>query len=346
MFIKLREKLDKELIKYINYIDKRYKLSRISESLFRNIKDFTLRKGKRIRPILFICGYKGFSNKTPKNLFRCALSMEFLHDFLLVHDDIVDRSDTRRGKPTMHIMLAKEIKRKDKAKFTGEDLAIIIGDVMYAIAIESFLSIKEDPFRKEKALIEFIEAAFYTGCGEYIELLLSTSKLEDIKKSEIYKVYDYKTAYYTFVAPLVAGATLAGARREEIKKLCEFGINTGRAFQIKDDILGIFGDEKITGKSSFTDLEENKKTVLLWYAYNKATHKERTTLSKITNKGKLTQKDLIIAQNIIKRTGSLNYALNEIKSLYNRSITVLTQSRMKEEYKNGLLYYARKILIS
>ena len=346
MFIKLKEKLDKELIKYINYIDKRYKLSRISESLFRNIKDFTLRKGKRIRPIMFICGYKGFSSKTPKNLFRCALSMEFLHDFLLIHDDIVDRSDTRRGKPTMHIMLTKEIKRKNKAKFTGEDLAIVIGDVMYAIAIESFLSIKENPSRKEKALIEFIEAAFYTGCGEYIELLLTTNKLEDIKKSEIYKVYDYKTAYYTFVAPLVAGATLAGASRGEIRKLREFGINTGRAFQIKDDILGVFGDEKITGKSSLTDLEENKKTILLWYAYRKATHKERVILDKIVNKGKLTHKDLITAQNVIKQTGSLNYAINEMKILYDRSITVLAKSRMKKKYKNELLCYAKKILTS
>ncbi len=344
MFNTLKNRLEIELIKYINYINKRYHFLQISPSLFHNIKEFVLREGKKIRPILFIFGYKGFSHKNPQNLFRCALSMEILHDFLLIHDDIVDKSTMRRGKPALHVMLEKEIQTKKKTKFTGKDLAIVVGDIIYAIAIESFLSIKTDTLLKEKALIKFIESACYTGCGEYIELLLSCKELKKIKKSEIYKVYDYKTAYYTFVAPLAAGATLAGAPRGEIRKLREFGINTGRAFQIKDDILGVFGDEKITGKSSLTDLEENKKTILLWYAYRKATHKERAILDKIANKGKLTQKDLIIAQNIIKRTGSLDYAINEMKILYNRSITVLTKSKMKKKYKNELLYYIKKIL--
>ncbi len=344
MFETIKRKLDKELIKYITYVDRRYQLSRISPSLFRNIKAFTLREGKRIRPLLFIYGYKGFSSRNPQNLLRCALSMEFLHDFLLVHDDIVDRSQTRRGKPTMHVLLKKEIKQKNRAKFTGEDLAIVVGDIMYAIAIESFLSIKEDPLRKEKALIKFIEAAFYTGCGEYIELLLSCHHVREITRAEIYRIYDYKTAYYTFVAPLVAGATLAGARENQINKLHEFGINVGRAFQIKDDILGVFGDERITGKSSLTDLEENKKTVLLWHTFHKATAREKRALNKIINKGEITHKDLITAREIIKRTGSLEYAVREIRRLCKHATKVLEKLHMKKEYKQEMIYYTEKIL--
>ncbi|MDY6843483.1 MAG: polyprenyl synthetase family protein [Thermodesulfobacteriota bacterium] len=344
MFRQLKKKLDKELIRYIDYVDKRYGMHSISPSLVRNIREFVLRDGKRLRPILFICGYKGFSNKHPKNLFRSALAMEFLHDFLLVHDDLVDKSHMRRGKPTMHIMLNEEIKKKRNVRFTGQDLAIVIGDVMYAIAIETFLSIKENPILKEKALIKFIEAACYTGCGEYIEILSSSKDIQHITKNEIYKIYDYKTAYYTFVAPLVTGATLANAPGQEITQLFEFGVSLGRAFQIKDDILGIFGDEGKTGKSSFTDLEENKKTLLVWYAHQRASKTKQSQLKKIMNKGKLTKKDLIEAQEIIKNTGSLEYAQGEIKKLSHHAFKSLKKSKMNAEYKNALITYVNTIL--
>ncbi len=343
MFEKLKNKLDKELVSLLAYINKRHGINRISPLIQESLKDFFLRSGKRIRPLLFITAYKGFSSRNPRSLFRSALATELLHDFLLVHDDIVDKSRTRRGKPAMHVLLEKRTKKLKNRTFRGEDLAIVIGDIMYAIAIESFLFIEENPRNKEKALAEFVRSACYTGCGEFIELLYSAEDVSRITRSHIYRIYDYKTAYYTFVAPLVSGAILAGAGKKEQEKLNRFGICLGRAFQINDDILGIFGDEKQTGKSSLSDLRENKKTLLVWHAYRYAPAKEKKELQRILGREKIGTRELLRARQIIRDSRSLEHARSQIKKLIGKAVGIISSSRMKAKYKNELIRYAATI---
>ncbi len=344
MFKKLKNTLEIELVKFISYINIRYALTDTSAFLFNNMKHFILRRGKRVRPILFVIGYKGFSAKNPKNLYRSALAIELLHAFLLVHDDIVDNSDMRRGQASMHKLLGKKINRPKKTGFSGKDLAMITGDIMYAIAIEAFLSISEDPRRKEAALKKFIETACYTGCGEFIELISSIEDIKKIKKDQIYKIYDYKTAYYTFIAPLITGAILGGASKKETRLLFQFGTSLGRAFQIKDDILGIFGEKKKTGKSNLSDLQEGKKTLLIWHAYNHGDKQQKAILRKILKKGKITIKDLNITRGIMTQTRSLEYAKEQIKALAEDSGEVLKNSKMRPKYKKALFDYALRIL--
>jgi len=344
MIYEIRKRLDRELLSFLAYVNKKYSLKRISPILFRGIRDFVIRDGKRLRPILFIISYKGFSNRNPKNLYRGALCIELLHDFLLVHDDIVDKAAMRRGKPSMHKLLGKYIMPLKSRRFTGEDLAIIIGDVIYAIAIESFFSIEENQKNKEDALKRFVEASCFTGCGEFIEMLYGAKDLSKVTRDNIYRVYDYKTAHYTFVAPLVAGALLAGASKRDINRLSECGIYLGRAFQIRDDIIGIFGKSRETGKSSFTDLEENKKTLLVWYAYNQAQKGDKVRLKGILNKGKITKRELNEARRIIRRTGGKDYAEREIKKLFKKSVDIIETSGIKSFYKKSLIDYIQNIL--
>ena len=344
MFSKLKKGLDKELVNFLAHIETRYGTKKISPLIHESMKNFILRDGKRVRPILFVIAYQGFSRKKPKNLFRSALAIELLHDFLLIHDDIVDKSDTRRGKPSMHALLEEKTKHLRKRTFRGSDLAIVLGDIMYAISIESFLSIEENPKNKEKALIKFVESACYTGCGEFIELLYSAEDVSKITRSHIYKIYDYKTAYYTFVAPLVTGAILAGAAEKDLEKLNRFGICLGRAFQINDDILGIFGDEKKTGKPSSSDLQENKKTLLLWHAFKKSSSAEKKELQRILAKKKINKTDLRRAQQIIVKNKSLEHARNQIKKLSAEAIDIIESSAMRSLFKNELIKYAGEIL--
>jgi len=344
MINKIKKRLDKELLSFLAYVNKKYSLRKISPILFRGIRNFVLRDGKRLRPILFIISYKGFSNRDPKSLYRGALCIELLHNFLLIHDDIVDKSAMRRGKPSMHKLLGKYISPLKSRRFTGEDLAIIIGDVIYAIAIESFFSIEEKHKNKEHALKRFVEASCFTGCGEFIEMLYGAKALNEVTRNDIYRIYDYKTAHYTFVAPLVAGAMLAGASKRDVDRLSECGIYLGRAFQIRDDIIGIFGKPRETGKSSFTDLEENKKTLLIWYAYNQASRRDRARLKSILNKGKITARELSQARRIIKSTGSLDYAEKEIGKMLEESVNIIKTSRIKHLYKKVLINYTRTIL--
>ena len=344
MLAKIKIKVEKELKRYVADLDRQYSLSKVSPLLFRSIKGFVLRKGKRVRPILFIISYLGFKKRPAKNLYTCALSLELLHDFLLVHDDIIDKSDKRRGKPSLHKVLGNYLKSFKKVKFNGQDLAIVAADVMYALSIHTFLSINENEKRKEMALRKFIEAAIYTGAGEFIEILSGIKNIESINKSDIYKIYDYKTAHYTFATPLSTGAILAGTNQRQIDNLFKFGIYLGRAFQIKDDVLGMFGQEKRIGKSTISDLQEAKKTLLIWYAYHHTSRNNRLIIKRIFAKKKANNSDLLKIRKIVTESGALNYIRREVSQLINKALAFISSSRMQEKYKRQLKVYSQQIL--
>ncbi|NQT28337.1 MAG: polyprenyl synthetase family protein, partial [Candidatus Omnitrophica bacterium] len=215
MFYQIKKKINSQLSQFLQNANKIYSLGRISPLLLKSITNFILRDGKRIRPALFIIGYEGFSKTRAPGLYQSALSVELLHDFFLIHDDIIDKSDTRRGKPSLHKVFDKFLAKHKNIKFNGQDLAIVAADIVYALAIKAFLSIKEESQRKEKALQKFIKSAVHTGCGEFIELLSGIKKIGEVNKKDIYKIYDYKTAHYTFASPLSMGAILAGAKQAE-----------------------------------------------------------------------------------------------------------------------------------
>ncbi|MFH0738837.1 MAG: polyprenyl synthetase family protein [Candidatus Omnitrophota bacterium] len=340
----IKNRLDRELDNLISGMDKAYSLGKISPLLVKSIKEFVLRDGKRIRPLLFIIGYLGFTKKAASGLYKSALSMELLHDFMLIHDDIIDKSATRRGKPSMHALLNNYLKGSSRLKFSGEDLAIVLGDVVYAMAINAFLYIKEEKKRKERALKKFVEATMYTGTGEFIELIYGIKKLNAIKKEDIYKVYDFKTAYYSFASPLAIGAILAGASQRQVDNIFKYGICLGRAFQIKDDIICMFDTEEKTGKSSLTDLQEGKKTLLVWYAYNHCSRQDKTTIKNIFRKEKVDKKDFLKMRGILIASGALDYSKKEISCLMHKAGGYNEDSGIKAKYKKLLHEYCAGIL--
>lgn len=344
MFNEIKKLIDKELSLFAKELDKTYHLNRISPALSKNIKSFILSDGKRSRPILFITGYLGFAKKISPAIYRSSLAIELLHDFMLIHDDIIDKSDTRRGKPSMHKMLEKLLRGKKNLKFSGTDLAIVIGDCIYALALDTFLSIKEPPLRKELALKKFAEAAMFTGGGEFIELLLGTKDLEKIKKEDIYKIYNYKTAYYSFTSPLSIGAILGGANQKQIEIISKYGLYLGNAFQIKDDILGMFSEETKIGKSTLCDLQEAKKTILIWYAYKNSSSKLKALIKRIMTKKIITKADLLIMRKIVISSGAKVCAEKEISRLLNQAQALIQSSAMRPKYKNLLYNYSKEIL--
>lgn len=329
-------KLDKELISYASHLDRDYRLKVISPLLSAKIKEYILRPGKRIRPTLFVMGYLAYSRKPAKGLFRSALSIELLHDFMLVHDDIIDKSDLRRGKPAMHKMFNDHFAKMQNIKFNGQDLAIVVGDILYALAMDAFLAIKEKPERKEKALRKFVSAALYTGCGEFIEMVCGAKTIEEISRADIYKIYDLKTAYYTFAYPLSIGATLAGASEDQTKKIFEYGVYLGRAFQIQDDILGMFADEKKIGKSILSDLQESKKTLLIKQAYRNSSKSDRIQIKRILAKNKVEMQDLHQMRSLVKTSGSLDYAREEISRMTKKARGLCRGLKVCPKYKNFL----------
>lgn len=344
MIQRIKNKIERRLFGYARNIDKEFALNKISPLLSKSIRNFLTRQGKRIRPTLFIVSYLGYTKKPARNLYACAISLELLHNFMLIHDDIIDNADLRKGLPSMHRMLDGYLKGYKKAKFKGTDLAIVIGDIVYAMAINTFLSIQENFKRKEMALKKFTEAALYTGSGEFVELLCGLKDIRKITKNDIYKIYDLKTAHYTFCSPLVIGAILAGAKSQEINKLTRYGLYLGRAFQVRDDILDMFSKESEIGKPALTDLREAKKTLLLWYAFKKTTLRNKSYIARTLSKNNVTRFDLIKIRGIVRESGALDYAKQEISFLLKQAQKISASLTMRYEYKRTLDIFSEEYL--
>jgi len=338
MIDQIKTQINKSLADFLEKIRREYKLHLVNPILFESIKDFTLRDGKRIRPILLILSYKGYSSpgkKLSPAFYNAATCIEFLHNFMLIHDDIIDRSDLRRGKPTLHRLLGKAVKTKEPEKL-GYDLSIVAGDIVYALAIDAFLSIQEAPRRKEKALKYFIQTAAFTAMGEFIDILHGVEAISKITEKDVFLNYTLKTARYTFECPLVVGAILAGAHNKDIKKLSQCGIMIGQAFQIQDDILGIFDSEKNIGKSILSDIAEFKKTLLVCHAYNKLSMRKRKEFMHYFSKPQKSYSDLLAIRKIFVASGSLEYGLRAIQSRVNQSKRILNKLKMHEIYRRQI----------
>lgn len=335
MLTSIRKNIDKSLVVFIDKTEKDYNLEAINPFLFASIKDFVLRKGKRIRPLLLILSYQGYSKKKGRisqNIYHASTCIELLHNFMLIHDDIIDCSDLRRSKPTMHRMLQRAAKSSNPEKL-GLDLGIIAGDIVYAMAIDAFLSFNETPARMKKALRYFVQTAAFTAMGEFVDTLNGVLPVNKVSEKDVFLNYSLKTARYTFDCPLVIGSVLAGATDKETKLLSELGLLIGQAFQIQDDIIGVFDTEKNIGKSVLSDIEESKKTILVCHAYEALKGKARKDFLKYFSRKKITYKDLRAIRKIFIKTGSLNYAFNHVKKRLERSNTIIKELSMKPKYK-------------
>lgn len=332
------KKINSNLASLLTDINKRYRLNLISDSLFQYSKEFVLRPGKRIRPLLFILAYKGYKNNTStdsKNLYRCAASIELLHDFMLIHDDVIDNSDLRRGKPTLHRLFEHKIKTSQDPHI-GKSLAIVAGDILFAVAIEAFLAIKEDMSRKELALKKLVETAAYTGCGEFLDVIFGHKKINTFSEEMVFLNYTLKTAKYTFECPLLMGALLAGASKNDLKNISTLGICAGQAFQIYDDILDLFSTEEIIGKPILTDLAESKKTLLVLKAYNNLKGKDKKLFTAIMEKNNKTNEDLEDFKKLIVKSGAYNSVLEKLKSLQKAAHQACQRLKMESRHKKAI----------
>ncbi len=332
----LKKNINRSLERFMDRVKSDYKFHLVNPILYEGIREFSLRKGKRIRPLLLILSYMGYSGKNKRispSLYNASTCIEMLHNFMLIHDDIIDRSSLRRGKPTLHKLLGKTVKTADQKRL-GCDLGIIAGDIVYALAIEAFLSINETPERKDKALKYFIQTAAFTAMGEFIDTVHGVEKLSKVTERDVFLNYTLKTARYTFDCPLVVGALLAGASKKDISLLSQMGILIGQAFQIQDDIIGIFGSQKNIGKSILSDLAESKKTLLVCHAYRELHGQKRKLFMNYFNKPKKTYSDLIAVRKIFIDAESLQYCLGEIKSRFDTTLDILEQLKMNDKYRD------------
>lgn len=289
--------------------------------------------GKRIRAFLVYLGYciyAGFDKG--ENVFLPSLSYELFQTGILAHDDIIDNSDLRRHKPSMHIDLG--------GGHMGLSKSICVGDFGIIFANDILLQQGFDVQTSINAVGHQNKVFASTVAGELMDIELSETKNAEL--CDILEMYRLKTAQYTVSGPLMLGAILAGVKQDEIELLSYFGDNVGIAFQIKDDILGIFGDTENIGKTNFSDMCEGKQTVLTAHFYRNATQQYSENFSAVYGNAKSGEEQLQLVREMLKSTGSLEFADNLCYEYTRKAKDVLDKLSISESSKDllqGLLTY-------
>ena len=336
-----KEVIDKKILEFFNsYIEESKNVSERLEEYLEWIKDFNVRGGKRLRPSFFITGYQCVGGKDMESIMEACLSIEAMEGYLLIHDDIMDRDELRRGKITLHKAFEKMYREKfgeEEAEHFGISLAILGGDITNIIGKEILLKSNFPVDKKIEALKIYINADKTTNMGQMLDIITEKLPLKDVKEEDILTIFKLKTSKYTIEAPLQMGAVLGGGTEKDLKILSDYAIPLGQAFQIQDDILGMFGDEKKIGKPVYSDLKEGKRTLLIIYAYQNGNPEQKKKILASLGNPNVTEEKLEEIRKIVIETGSLDYSKKLAKELASRVKPIIEKSNFTKEGKEYLI---------
>jgi geranylgeranyl diphosphate synthase type I len=260
-------------------------------------RSYTLRPAKRLRPALVALGHgiaQG-SSAVPERLWHFAAGFELLHTFLLIHDDVADGAELRRGGPALHRLLG--------GGKVGSDLAVVVGDHLFARSVAAML--ESGLGQANRAVQYYLGVCRQTAAGQYLDIDLARTPLADVTLFQTLRVAHLKTARYGFVAPLVCGAMLAGAPRSLLVQLDRVGRQMGLAYQLRDDLLGLFGDTRACGKCADGDFVEGKRTFPVVAAYLRAPDAVRAELESLWNLRSADPLALARARSLVTSYGGL-----------------------------------------
>jgi geranylgeranyl diphosphate synthase type I len=316
----------------------------IAEEAVQMIKDYTVSGGKRIRPAVMYFGFLAAGGEDGDKIMNASMSMELLHSFLLIHDDIIDKDESRHGVTTIHERYAKLGKKysltKDSRHF-GNSMAIISGDMAASMACDIIFNSDFPSDTIIRALDKLQKIVYVTIPGEMIDVIMSYSG--EASEEQILKMFEAKTARYTFEGPLHLGALLAGGNDGLCAKFSDYAIPLGKAFQIKDDILGVFGDEKKIGKPVGSDIAEGKQTLLVVKTLENGNKEQKKLIKQYLNKEDLKREEIEDFRRIVKDTGALEYSENLSRSLVDKAKAALEKIDFKNDeakiFLKGLAEY-------
>lgn len=275
--------------------------------------------GKRIRPVLMLLAYSLYKDNA-QDILPAALAIETYHNYTLLHDDVMDNADVRRGMPTVH-------------KKWNENAAILSGDSMLVLAYQRMLEVKND--RIKEVLDLFTTTALEIGEGQQYDLEFETRM--DVKEGEYIEMIRLKTSVLLACA-LKIGALLANAPQDDCDKLYDFGINMGLAFQLQDDYLDVYGDFKTFGKAIGGDILCDKKTFMLINAINKA---EGFDFGKLYE---TPQEKISAVTNLYNELGIDKLAQEKIEYYFNLARKNLNEVSLPLEIKQPLYDYLDDML--
>ena len=254
--------------------------------------------GKRLRAAFCYWGWRAAGQPDSDALVRAAASMELVHAAAVVHDDLIDDSPLRHGRPTAHVALQEAVRRRRRAVSAARSLAMLVGDLLMSLAGQLFATCGLPAAYLARARPLWSVMARELVAGECLEILRTAA---DPDTAASLKVIRYKTAKYTVEQPLLIGGTLAGAAGRLHEGYSAYGLPLGEAFQLRDDLLGLFGDPADTGKANADDVCGHRPTALLAETWRLAGEDERERLRGLLGRRGLDSDGLDTVRELMRR---------------------------------------------
>jgi geranylgeranyl diphosphate synthase type I len=306
-----------------------------------SIDGLVLGGGKRLRPAFAYWGYRAAGGLDSDAVVAAVAALEFVQASALIHDDVIDRSDTRRGEPAAHkrfaLLHAGEGWLGDAAGF-GDAAAILLGDACLVWSDEMLHASGLEPATLARARPIFDAMRTEVTAGQYLDVLTQATGDTSLRRAET--VARFKSAKYTVERPLLLGAAIADADEDVLRAYHEFGLPLGVAFQLRDDILGVFGDPAATGKPAGDDLREGKRTYLVAAALEAATPSDREFFLKHLGDQDMDEDVADELRDIIARSGGLARTEIHITDLVKSALAALAEADLDPQGAAMLLHLA------
>ncbi len=350
--VALAKEVDLRLEKYWdNEIKNDFGFNETQKALVRKMllhaKEHNLRSAKRARAGFVLYGYQlGIKLKTEKtqklkmlngDIWKVCEAVEIVHTALLMHDDFMDLDMVRRGKPTTQVYFGE-----GDGHF-GEAMAVDVGDAVLCLGFERLLDSGFEEIKINKVMRQMLRSITNTAYGQAYDI--SLAKLGELTEEKVLSLHRAKTAIYTYENPLVIGAILGGVPELVVEILKSYSVDAGIAFQLQDDVLGVFGNEEKTGKSANSDLLQGKVTLLVVKTLELGTKEQKEKLLNVWGKIKASNSAIELAKKAIKESGAYEYSLEVARKLNLKAIETIQKIRemnLNEEvidYLEGISRY-------
>jgi geranylgeranyl pyrophosphate synthase len=335
------EQFDQTRSEIIGHIEKTFNnytecfnyLDQWGSDSFLRLQEF-ISRGKLIRGVLTVAIYKALGGKKKEEILSIAASLELLHAGFLMHDDVMDCDEIRRGKSAIHIAY-RDIFKKEHAsnpEKNGESFAVCLGNIAYFLAFDFIANSGFSPEISNRLNTILNREAVITGFGQMNDIYIAASdKMPD--ESTILNTYIMKTARYTFSLPLNLGSVCYGLQNDIISDLIKIGEEIGKIFQLRDDELNLFGEVEGIGKSVGSDFNEGKKTLIFSILSKNISEKQKKELEPIFLKKSISDNELEILREVIIKSGTFDEHKNFISRITQNTKEMIKRINLNQDCK-------------
>jgi geranylgeranyl diphosphate synthase type I len=339
----LRARIDEKMAGQLAAERAGYLRQPLFATLYDDLSDFVCRPGKRLRALLFLLAQRVFaSNGFPgaqiadADLLGVGVSLEFLHGFILVHDDIIDRAETRRALPALHRVIESRLPSFTDRRRASRNLALVLGDILVALAQKSLLQTGLPAEMKTRLSAHLLGCTLETGFGEVADILHGTRDVAKVSLAEIEQMYLLKTTRYTIQCPLAMAAILAGAGPEQLEALGRIATPAGLAFQIQND-LQEFARFELSDAEVPADIREGKKTLLIRTAFELLSEPDQGLFQMCFSAGAATEATISKARELIAKSGAAALLAGRMAALLEQADAEARRANFAPETRAGLI---------